>query len=575
MANIFNYVPNFKVKRTAYDLSYTKQGTFDMGQLIPIMCDEVVPGDVFKIGAEVVIRPQPLVAPAMIDCDVFLHYFFLPYRILWKNNNNSAGINPWELFITGGIDGPEYDYNLNQWIDKQSNIPSLPTVSGGNIAYRYSVGDYLGFPNVNVPSGSKSAPLAFPWYAYNMVYNECYRNENYQDPVALNNNIILNRNYTADYFTTALPWAQRGIAPRFPVTGVLDISWLANSNEIVAPVGLAPTANDALYGDLELPQFNVALGEQVDDAYDNIQVSFDNPMSSSDDTAAEDGMNKLYTKIQGNQLTNLLEGEVNLNGVSTFDINDVRFMSALQRWQELNARTGVRYVEFLQGHFNVSPSDARLQRPEFIGGIKTKLIVSEVLQTAPANAQSDRPLASLGGVGLVADNGYIGKYRAEEYGLILGLMSVVPKTSYAQGVNRQWLRKDRTDFYFPEFANLGEQEVYQGELYYTGSGTYGETADSNTGDFAVFGFQQRFSEMKHKQNIVCADFRDENSNFAHWHLARFFDEPQNLGNDFLQVKPEDTKRIFAVQDEKSLIFTVRNLIKAYRPIPKYAIPKID
>ena len=261
MSNIFNYVPNMKVKRSAYDLSYTKQGTFDMGQLIPIMCDEVVPGDVFKIGAEVVIRTQPLVAPAMVDCDVFLHYFFCPYRILWQNKNNKYGLNAWELFITGGVEGTRYNYESGKWEDMTDDIPSLPVQQGGTIAPKGSVGDYLGFPDVSVPNGSPSAPLAFPWYAYNMVYNECYRNENYQDPVSLNNNYVLNRNYGADYFTTALPWAQRGEAPRFPLSGSIDFS-----------------------GILEESLLQIGYGRSVNGEYEFSRLSNDVYTDTSDDT---------------------------------------------------------------------------------------------------------------------------------------------------------------------------------------------------------------------------------------------------------------------------------------------------
>lgn len=540
MANIFNSLPRPNIKRSVYDLSYAKQFTFDMGQIIPIMCDEVVPGDYFKIGSEVVIRTQPLVAPAMVDCNVYLHYFFVPYRILWKD---------WTNFITGGVTGPQYNFDEGKWEDEQENQYTLPVAKSGTIAPQYSVGDYLGFPNVTVPQGSPTAPLAFPWFAYNTIYNECYRNENFQDLVDLYNNNIMLHNYEADYFTTALASPQRGEAPRFPITGNIEIGGTSRgmvyfNNGTTSLNGYATIENDSDTGNPYVTQ------------------PFQ-PVFNGNET---EGNYNAFVNINGTGLTG------NIDNVVTFDINDVRFMSALQRWQESNARNGVRYVEFLRGHFGVSPSDARLQRPEYIGGVKSKLIVNEVVQHS--NGTADSPLGSLGGTALTADNGYIGSYKVEEFGLIMGMMFVLPRVSYTQGVNRQWLRKDRTDFYFPEFANLGDQEIYEAEIYYTGNGSYGETTDLNTGDLKVFGFNGRYSEMKHKNNIVCGGLR-ANEFFEHWHLGRIFSEPQNLGAEFLKVKPEDTKRIFAVQDEPSLICTCRNLIKAYRPIPKYAIPKID
>lgn len=540
MANIFNSLPRANIKRSVFDLSYAKQFTFDMGQIIPIMCDEVVPGDYFKIGSEMVIRAQPLVAPSMVDCNVYLHYFFVPYRILWKD---------WTNFITGGVTGPQYNFDEGKWEDEQEVQYTLPVARSGTIAPQYSVGDYLGFPNVTVPSGSPTSPLAFPWFAYNTIYNECYRNENFQDLVDLYNNTIQLHNYEADYFTTALASPQRGEAPRFPITGNIEISGIA------------------------CPQVYFNNGSTSV----NLQANLSQNTSSEDDygiaTWTSTELNnaqalglKPFVNVDGSNFTGDLSQAV------TFDINDVRFMSALQRWQESNARNGVRYVEFLRGHFGVSPSDARLQRPEYIGGVKSKLLVNEVVQHS--NGTADSPLGTLGGTAFTADNGYIGSYKVQEYGLIMGMMFVLPRVSYTQGVNRQWLRKDRTDFYFPEFANLGDQEIYEAEIFYTGNGSYGETTDLNTGDLKVFGFNGRYSEMKHKNNIVCGGLR-ANEFFEHWHLGRIFESAPNLGSDFLKVQPEDTKRIFAVQDEPSLICTCRNLIKAYRPIPKYAIPKID
>ena len=252
-------------------------------------------------------------------------------------------------------------------------------------------------------------------------------------------------------------------------------------------------------------------------------------------------------------LNALNKNTVDLSSATTFDISDLRLAFQIQKWMERNARAGARYTEFLRAHFGVSPRDERLQRPEYIGGSKSPVIFSEVLQTSSTDVTS--PQGNLAGHGLTVSQSYCGKYHATEYGLVIGLMSVMPRTSYSQGINRQWLRRTKYDFYFPEFANLSEQAVENAEICATASSAH------NTG---IFGYQGRYDEMRTKDNMVCSQMRDT---FDYWHLARQFDPttPPTLNDDFVECIPR--KDIFAVPSEPGLIVSFGNIIKAIRPLP--------
>lgn len=238
---------------------------------------------------------------------------------------------------------------------------------------------------------------------------------------------------------------------------------------------------------------------------------------------------------------------------TAFNVADLRLAFQISRWQERNARAGVRYTEFLHAHFGVSPRDDRLNRPEYIGGTKSPIIISEVLQTSSTDQTS--PQGNLAGHGITADSTRIGKYFVHEYGLIMGILSVLPRPSYIpQGIPRQWTRKTRFDYYFREFANLSEQAVLNQEIFVQG------TAD----DAKVFGFQGRFNEMRDKQNLVANNMRDY---FDFWHLSRKFANAPLLNGSFVECNPDSTKRIFAVQDEPGLIVHYANRVKAVRPMP--------
>ena len=410
---------------------------------------------------------------------------FVPYRLLWSG---------WEDFITGGANG--------------ADASTLPLWSPGTPQTEGSLWDYLGFPTGVVPTAS-SAPVAFPQYAYNLIFNEYYRDENLQAESLLTGG-IKTRNWEKDYFTASLPWQQRGIAPALPISGTTKAIW----PEVDATHTPFTLQGDMVTGPIVYkPRFGDTKG--------------------------------------------LLEANtIDLSTASTFNVSDLRLAFQIQKWMERNARAGARYTESLRAHFGVSPRDDRLQRPEYIGGSKTPVIVSEVLQTSSTDATS--PQGNMAGHGISVASTFCGKYRATEHGLIMGILSIMPRTMYQQGHDRQWLRRSRYDFYFPEFANLSEQAILNCELYAT-------TVEAT--NKAIFGYQGRYDEMRTKRNMVCGQMR---STFDYWHLGRIFSSQPALNESFIQCVPD--KRIFAAPSEPGFIVQFANLIKAWRPIPIQSDP---
>ena len=463
-----------------------------MAQLIPVMCDEVVPGDFFQIGNQAVIRFQPLVAPILHEINMYVHYFFVPYRILWED---------WEDFISGGEDGKFAD-PIPEW------EPTITTEG--------SLWDFMGFPVGVDPDGAY--PIDFMRRAYNLVWNEYYRDENLQTEVALTNETILNRDWEKDYFTSSLPWQQRGIAPALPISGTTSAIWDVSKFAVAGATGLW----------------------------------------ASSDTVPADILYGGVAQTIANQRAFLNGNTVDLSTASTFDIADLRLAFQIQKWMERNARGGVRYTEFLRSHFGVSPRDERLQRPEYIGGTKAPCIISEVLQTSSTDTTSAQ--GNLAGHGITVTNNFAGKYHATEFGLIIGIMSVMPRSAYSQGIDKQWLRKTKYDFFFPEFANLSEQAILNAEICATGDDTH---------NLDIFGYQGRYDEMRTKNSQIVSGMR---TTFDYWHLGRQFDplSPPTLNADFVKCTPR--KDIFAVPSEPGLIVNFANIIKAFRPLPYMAVP---
>lgn len=492
--NHFNRVAPARPGRSYFDLSHPVLFDTDAGKLVPVLCEEMVPGDFFKISNECIVRLQPMIAPVLHSIHVRVHYFFVPYRLLWED---------WEDFITGGTEG-----------DDASVIPrwTPDTVAKG------SLWDYLGFPLV-VPTGL-DRPLSFPLRAYKFIWNEFYRDQNLQtelDITADAVSMVKNVDWRKDYFTAGLPWQQRGTAPAFPIAGILPVEL-----DTGGALGFTPITADR-------PQTGVL---------QDIKTTPEAGVSVNDRPLA-----------------------VDLSNAVTFNVADLRLAVQTQKFLERNARGGVRYTEFLRSHFAVNPRDDRLQRPEYIGGTKQPIIISEVLKTSEDGAN---PQGTLAGHGLSASMAHAASYHAKEFGLVMGLMSIVPECVYnSQGFDRQWLRRDRLDFYFPEFSHLAEQAIEREEIYAT---------DVEADNRAVWAWQGRYDEMRVKRGKVAGNFRDT---LNYWHMARTFSAAPALNDAFLQVDGTDTAnlaRIFAVQDEPGYLVHFANVIKASRPIPIISDP---
>lgn len=541
--SVFSSVLGNKVGRSVFDLSHVKRFTCDMGQLIPVYFDECVPGDTRKIGMQCVTRFQPLVAPILDSVDLTVHYFFVPTRLLMDKEED------WNTFLTGGKDGKDESVTLPLWTFRNYDGSSTDGLSfpfsNGSRYGKYSLWDYFGLPLVGDEQNPKSPyiaescnVLAFAERAYNLVFNEYYLDQNIADPVDVKNSTILYRSWKKDYFTSALPWQQRGVAPALPLSGTIPISF---------PVDTVLSLNN--------PKFVTGNGTTY------LQFNGTNGV-----VGTQSGVTGQPLHVDG-YVSGLNSATGDLSNAATFNVATLRQCVQIQRWLELNARGGVRYTEFLRSHFGISPKDEVLGRPQYIGGTKSSIVISEVLQTSrtvdSTQTEKGSPLGRLAGHGLGASSDYVCTYTSKEFGYIIGIASWMPKPSYQQGVNRIFSRKTKFDFYFPEFAHLSEQAVTNGEIFATGTAK----------DKEIFGYQGAYNEMRYTPSFNCADMRDT---FSYWHLGRIFQNAPKLNAGFLTTNPAFDggirKDIFASKNEPGLLVQFANIVKAIRPLPVYGTP---
>lgn len=494
--NLFNSIKLQRPKKNVFDLTHDVKLSAEMGNLTPILALECVPGDKFELGCESLIRFAPMIAPVMHRMDVTMHYFFVPNRITWAN---------WEKFIT----------------DANSGLvsPYITTRSDFQTAEQAKFMDYMGVP----PNTSANATNinALPFAAYQCIYNEYYRDQNLIAPIpykltdgANNSNqrwedllSLRKRAWEHDYFTASLPFAQKGQAVDIPL-GELSGDVLVKTSGVTTT--LTGTTNITVNAGLPTPPY---------------------------------APNQLYAETDGMEL-------------QPTTINDLRRAFRLQEWLEKNARGGTRYIENILTHFGVKSSDKRLQRPEYITGVKSPVVISEIVNTT--GQTEGLPQGNLAGHGVSVSSGRSGSYYCEEHGYIIGIMSVMPKTAYQQGIPKTYLKNDTLDYFWPSFAHIGEQPVENQEIYaYTASAT------------DTFGYVPRYAEYKYMPSRVAGDFR---TTLDYWHLGRKFATQPSLNGAFINC--DATKRIFAVEDPAgdSLYCHVLNKIKAVRPMPKFGTP---
>lgn len=535
MANVFQHVGINKPKRTKFDGGHEVKLSTNFAALTPILCEPVVPGDVFRCNTELFLRFAPLQAPIMHRINVFTHFFFVPSRLLWDD---------FKEFITGGEDGTSMP------VYPRYNFPDNPVAIG-------SLLDYLGFP-IGMSTGIDALPLR----AYQLIYNEYYRDQNLEEPVdiSLSSGIVdINddddelsiqklryRCFEKDYFTSALPFAQRGPSAVIPFAGASDIN--IEDFKLMADDLSATNLNATL----DVPAGSTGSRQVLVHPYSI------NDISGESDVPRYDAGNGFATRFSA------MEGVATFpNGVNATTINDLRKAIQLQKWLERNARGGARYIEQILSHFGVVSSDARLQRPEYLGGGMSPVSIQGVVQNSATEGESGTPQGNLSGMATAVGNTHQFTKYFEEHGYVIGIMSIMPRTSYQQGLPRKYQKFDKFDYYWPEFAHIGEQEVYNSELYYQ------EGSDMNQ---EVFGYQSRYAEYKSIASSVHGDFRDT-LNF--WHAGRIFGNAPQLNADFVHLDPSSLDRIWAVGNNLSnqkIYVELYNDLKMIRPMPLLGEP---
>jgi hypothetical protein len=544
---IFNRTGSLNPARSVFDLSHERKFDGDFGLLYPVFVEDCMPGDCFHIANEVVIRfHQPLFAPLLHECSVYVYYFFVPYRILWHDDywfvGHEAKIqNPgsFERYIMGNEDGTEITGTPNDQGGQASTHAEKDL--GGIYDFLYGVTRFGPLTGSDMLSG-------FPYYAYRRIWNEFFRDENLQDEVTdfaslpsyLHVNGILRRNWEKDYFTSALPNLQRGIMPALPTSSVVAQTVFDGALPFDFSVPGSSVYTNQLGSRIAL-SLNAVAGSSVSVTTSGpiTGVPSTNPVNASLDATFKQWLNQNHIDVAG-----------------LFNIADLRLAFQLQKWLERNARGGVRYTEFLKSHFNVAPRDDRLDRPEYIGGTKAPVVFSEVLKTSEDGTD---PQGHLAGHGLAASRDYVCKYHVQEFGCIIGLLSVMPRTAYFQGVDRQWKRRSRYEWPFPEFMHLSEQAVYEEEimLHETSAGTNDD----------IFGYQGRYDEYRQRRSTIHGNLKDT---LKFWHLARNFSTAVAsrpvLNGQFISTA-DARKDIYPVPSQPGFIVNVGNVVKAVRPMP--------
>lgn len=516
MARVFHDVAAAKVGRSLFNLSHERKFTAKMGYLYPCLIELMLPGDIFKLGQSVVLRALPLAAPIMHEVNVRIHTFAVPLRLLMSAQKYSDTAE-WEDFMIRGSDG-DTEYALPVW------TPSSTAIN--------SVWDHFYNP-VGVTPDADNKPVAFPLRALNLIWNEYFRDVELQSEVGIDyDTALLPAGWPKDYFTSARLTPQRGTAVAVPISGVIDID-PKDSNIVVK------TTNDTATSAL---------------SYDT--TSTDEILATSL-LAADNGLNLRWSDPAL---------EVDLDTATTFNVNDLREVTSIQKWMERNMRAGTRHAEQLRAHWGVWPRDERLQRPEFVGSLKSPLIASEVLQTESSDATTAQ--GTMAGHGISVMNAYVSTYKAMEYTIMLSVLSVMPRPAYSQGLDAQFNQKVTYDFPFPEFARLGEQPVYLKEIYTSGVKSENET---------IFGYQGRYNEFRNRPNKIAGQLRSSGS-LNYWTLSREFASAPTLGANFIKSRYSTgfeggiRDDIFAVTTGDNLIITVGNNIKAIRPLPYMANP---
>lgn len=537
----FSDAPAMYMKRTKFDRSHVYKTTFDSGKLIPVFVDEVLPGDTTRMSVNYFARLATPVKPIMDNIYLDWFFFFVPNRLVWEH---------WQNFCFEQEDPDEStDYV----------IPTVAAAGNSDNAYVGSLWDYFGLP-VNT-SGNLSGISALPFRGVYLIWNEWFRDENLQKSVKIqkgDTNEVLDSSRSSDqpswvfssgaavvagfacpprgkrhdYFTSALPWTQKGPGVNISLSG--DAPVFGNGQRL----GLAPNDAGNAVGYLGMTGNVGAIFRNEDGSeWSSSQTAFVTSDSSKSGLLAD------------------------LSDVSAITINGLRTAFQMQKFYERLARGGTRYTEVLRSFFGVVSPDARLQRPEFLGSFTKMVNVNPIAQTSATDSTSPQGNLSAYGVTAAKFHGFTKSFV--EHGYIIGFVCARADLTYQQGINKMWLRSTVYDFYWPTFAHLGEQAIELRELY----------AQGTSADTDVFGYQERYSEYRYKPSQITGKFRSSvtGGNLDVWHLSQFFKNAPTLNEEFITENPP-IKRIVAVQDEPEFLLDIGFRYTTVRPMPMFGTP---
>ena len=544
----FAEIPKAEIPRSVFDRSFTTKTAFNSGYLIPVFFDEVLPGDTFDVNASFFTRLATPVVPIMDNLWLDSFFFFVPYRLVWDHWTNMHGERK----------------NPNDSVDY-----ICPTVTAPVGGFGFgSIYDYLG-----IPPDKKLTVNALPLRACNLIFNEWFRDENLQDALTVNTGdandspstySLFRRGKRHDYFTSCLPWPQKGDSVEVSLGGT-------------APVTISSTAPDTRTVTTTVPSISAngafALGgfhfKGSDGSSQSEYAWYGAPATNSGHPASFS-----YTAgLKSSSVTwstDNLSAVADLSTASPITINSLRYAFQLQKLLERDARGGTRYTELLQSHFGVTNPDLRLQRPEYLGGSSTRITINPVQQTSSTNDTTPQGNLAAYGVGSDVFHGFNRSFT--EYGCIIGFVSVRADLTYQQGLNRAWFRKSRFDFYYPVFSHLGEQTVLNKEIFAQGPDV--KDPAGNVIDELVFGYQERYAEYRYKPSMITGIMRSTAPlSLDVWHLSQKFESLPKLNAEFIQDQPP-VNRVVAVQNEPQFIFDAYFKMKCARPMPVYSVPSL-